>query len=390
MHTVIRAGLCVIVMVLGAPGTGPDGARNGSIVWAAGGALPAEQLLWIANEGLVTPGPPPVYQQPGDISIVSPGTGGVEVARLSLELNGVQGQRPIDTIFSPNGKTAYVAAQASGQVWVLDVRSRTAAAVVQIPSPEGLTNAQPHDLALSPNGKLLFAATLSDRFVPIVDTRTLQILGYLDAGFDLDTMTLPARTHIVAVAPDRRWLLTVNHNANTITFFDLRAIERDPNGIHTAVNMVQTGARPQHLAFTHSGRRFYVTAGLENQVEAYAFEARTGTATLTAETSVGSGPTFIALTPAGDRLIVTNTGVTGSVGNITVLDPRTLVELGTIGGVPRANHIAVSANGRTAFVTSGLQDFVAEIDIETFSIDQTIPVGREPHGVVVQGPGNGV
>jgi DNA-binding beta-propeller fold protein YncE len=373
--------------------SGPLGSVGSSGM--GGAAVAAQGLnvdLWVCNEGLISPGPPPQYRSPGELTVLNAGDRS-EIARLPLVFGNLQGKRPLDLI--RGGDRIYVTAQESGQVWVFDASARRVIAVVDIPSPDGVPS-MPHDLELSADGRLLFVGTLGDSYVPVIDTASLRVLGVLEPGNN-PTTGVKGVTHEVRLAPDQRSLFVQNHRANTITVFDVRRL-REEGGFpptpgfairerllsaRKPVRVVPTGVTPQHLIFNKEGTRFFLTAGGENQVEVYDFNPTTAEVTKVTEIGVGRSPTYLDIRPQGDRVYISNTGETDAAGpNISILDTRTLQIVGTISGIPKPNHIAFSAAGATFFVASGSGDFVAEVDAETNTVRGTARVGREPHGLI--------
>lgn len=131
---------------------------------------------------------------------------------------------------------------------------------------------------------------------------------------------------------------------------------------------------------------------------------------------VGAGPDMVVFTPAGDRLLVANegepdcygAGCTDPVGSVSVIDvlpmkPKLTVH--TIGfadvvlpaGVrvfgPGATpaqdlepeYIAVSDDGKTAWVTLQENNAIAKLDLDTLSVGAIFPLGYKDHGLAGNG-----
>jgi YVTN family beta-propeller protein len=93
---------------------------------------------------------------------------------------------------------------------------------------------------------------------------------------------------------------------------------------------------------------------------------------------VGISPHFVAVSPSGDRLYVTNFGSE----TVSVIDTNTLMVIRspiTFGSGPYG--VAVTPNGARVYVSNYRSGTVSVIDTATNSAVTTIPVGHGPWGV---------
>jgi YVTN family beta-propeller protein len=93
---------------------------------------------------------------------------------------------------------------------------------------------------------------------------------------------------------------------------------------------------------------------------------------------VGRSPHYVAVSPSGDRLYVTNFGSE----TVSVIDTNTLMVIRspiTFGSGPLG--VAVTPNGARVYVSNHMSDNVSVIDTATNAVVATIPVGLGPYGV---------
>lgn len=145
------------------------------------------------------------------------------------------GQAPTGVDFAPDGNTAYVTNQLSGNVGVINVA--TAQQVNTIPIPNG---ANPFVVRVSPDGARLFIST-NGNIVYIVDTHTLQFIGNVQVGF---------APNAFAVNPDGRLIYVSAAFGGTVTEIDMFS--------GTVLRTFTVGGVPQDMAVTRNGQLLYV------------------------------------------------------------------------------------------------------------------------------------
>lgn len=131
---------------------------------------------------------------------------------------------------------------------------------------------------------------------------------------------------------------------------------------------------------------------------------------------VGAGPDMVVFTPKGDRLLVANegepecygVGCTDPVGSISVIDVLPMKPKLTVhtigfddvmlpaglrifgpGATPAQDlepeYIAVSDDGKTAWVTLQENNAIARLDLDTLSVSAIFPLGYKDHGLTGNG-----
>jgi YVTN family beta-propeller protein len=166
--------------------------------------------------------------------------------------------------------------------------------------------------------------------------------------------------------------------------------------IETATNtvvatiQVGVGVNPTGVAVTPDGKHVYVTNGF-NAVSVIA----TATNTVVATIPVGIDPNGVAVSPDGKHAYVANQGS----NSVSVIDTATntvvamiTVGSGYAGGRPGSgpNAIAVTPDGKHAYVANYLSNNVSVIDTATNTVVATVGVGIFPIGVGIRPPPVGV
>jgi YVTN family beta-propeller protein len=130
----------------------------------------------------------------------------------------------------------------------------------------------------------------------------------------------------------------------------------------------------------------FVVNGASGTVSTIDVKTRTKNPT---DIAVGTGPFEVAVTPDGKTAFVTNAGDTVSTIDVktrTTKFPDMMVASNAVepprpGNAPR---VAVTPDGKTAFVTNDVSDSVSVIDVKTRTKNPAdIPVGAFPVGVAV-------
>jgi YVTN family beta-propeller protein len=98
---------------------------------------------------------------------------------------------------------------------------------------------------------------------------------------------------------------------------------------------------------------------------------------------VSPAPYAVAFSPDGGRAYVAALS-----GNVSVIDTATDTVVATIGGLSRANGVAVSPNGNFIYVSDHIGNTVTVIDAVTRTVVTVIPVPNAPTGLVVSPNGS--
>jgi YVTN family beta-propeller protein len=226
------------------------------------------------------------------------------------------GSLPTGIVFSPDGKTVYVANQA-GPVSVLDVASQQVIATIAVDFPLAVR--------VSPDGNQLFVATGGSTVV-VVDVGTRAVTGTIEVGFSPNGF---------AVHPNGRQLYVSNFLAGTVSEVDMSTGD--------LLRSFAVGGTPQEMALDRKGARLYVAneAGYLNEINLL-------TGQLAPQIPLQAGGFGVGVTPddAEAYVSIPDAGVV----QIFKLQNRRLTKTLRVGGEPR--RIAFSQRGSVGAVTN--------------------------------------
>ena len=181
----------------------------------------------------------------------------------------------------------------------------------------------------------------------IVALGSLTLLGVCPAG-----QADPTRSTNIALTGNGTRLVNVNHEADSVTLFDVRGGGRSLRKI----TEIPVGQEPYCVAVDPRGGNIFVTNGADGTVSVISPATLRVIRTIT----VGTEPRGCALTPDGERLFVANhTAGTVSIINASIRSPR-VIDTVNVGGNPFAIAVTDTGgrrNNQRVFVT----DFYARL-----------------------------
>ena len=132
-----------------------------------------------------------------------------------------------------------------------------------------------------------------------------------------------------------------------------------------------------------------LACGLPVAAQPYAFFPNTNTASVTVidtvdnsvagTVAVGTSPGGVAVSPDGRKAYVANRGS----NTLSVIDVETLSVTATLPTGLLPSGVAVSADGTRVYVTNYTSNSVTVVDATTDTVTATIPVGSRPQGIAV-------
>jgi YVTN family beta-propeller protein len=256
-----------------------------------------------------------------------------EVAKSSLTTQTIDGEiavgaTPTGVTFAPNGLTAYVTNQGSGNVGVINVTTGTQTATIAM--PDGST---PFVAAVSANGKQLFVGT-NGATVFVVNANTLAVTDQIPVG---------GASNGFALSPDNKFMFVSSFTSGTVTEFVVKT--------HAVVQTFNPGGAPQGLTTNKHGTELYV---VNENAYVSLFDIASGALITTLPLTAGGFGTGV--TPDDNHLYLTEP----SAGIVQIVNLKTRKLKGTInvGGNPR--RVAFSSTGNMGVVTnlSGYLSFI--------------------------------
>ena len=201
--------------------------------------------------------------------------GASTVAFIDTASNQIMGQVPVpnphNIAISPDGSTAYVAAQVPNALGltVIDVNKRTQTANVPLAKT-------PRALNFSPDGKLLYFTLAGVDSVQVLDPTSNKILTQIPVG---------ASPHHPLFTKDGKEALIVSQGPG-----ELDVVNPATNAVAATVKV---GMMPHWIALTPNGQTAYVTNEASNDVSVVDLTTNQVTATI----PVGNAPRKIVVQP---------------------------------------------------------------------------------------------
>jgi len=270
---------------------------------------------------------------------------------------------PLNLAVSPDGRELYVACEASGTVIVVDVGAASVRA--EIP-----TGGQPTDVAFSPDGTRAYVTNRLDDTLTCINTKTRKVVTTVRTGDE---------PHGVLTDQTGRRLYVLNTAEDSISIFDVDTM--------TETARLAAGRAPWSLALSHDGRTVLVTHALSQFVpyrtpsvsEVTMIGAGKGRVERRLQVSGANLMMGVAWHPGGEFALATLDRTKNLVPMTRLLQGWTITNgLGVIwrdGRVdqvlldephlcfPDPADVAISPDGRYAFVTSSGSDRVAVVDV---------------------------
>ncbi len=253
------------------------------------------------------------------------------------------------------------------------------------------TGVTPAGIAITPNGKFAYVANNNNYGITGQDTVSVLNLNTLTPETTISDASLN-QPYTITINPQGTIAYVTNSSGSTITM------------ISTATNTVAgtiTGFDgPSGMVVTANGKTAYVNnyggpiLGSGNGKTVSVVDLTTN-AIVGSPITVGLAPAAIALSPKGDFVYTINY-VNGNpeMGTMSVIQTSTNTVVNTISGFSGPFGIAITPNGRYAYVTNfGSNNFapfgttVSVVDLMNNVIVDTINVGIQPAGIAISPDG---
>jgi PQQ-dependent catabolism-associated beta-propeller protein len=310
-------------------------------------------------------------------------------------------------LFAAAGGTAQ--ARDTGRIFVTSEKDN---AIVVIDGARGEVMAtlpickRPRHQQLSADRQQLFVACSDDHRVLVWDIAAGKVMARLDVGEDPEMFDL---------SPDGRMLYVSNEEDSALTAFDLTTRKKlfevkvggEPEGVKVSadgklvyvtsevaslVHVIDVATRKvvKNIAVGKRPRRFLLVGGdlwVTNELDGSVSIIRTGDHTVQGTIAFKPQgmrtedvtPVGMALSPDGKTAYV---GL-GRANHVGVVDVATRQVKGYVLVGKRAWGLAVSRDGKRLYVANGLSDDMTIVDTATLKGVRTLKVGRVPHTVVI-------
>lgn len=297
----------------------------------------------------------------------------------------------------------FVSLEKGNEIVVLD---KDYAEIKRIP-----TSKRPRDMHFNQDRTQLFVACGDDDAIDIIDVQTLEVVDSVPTG---------PSPEVFAFSPDYKTIWVSNEEYSQLEAIDLES--------RLSVAQIPTGAEPEGVIVSEDGKTVYVTSEVADMV--HVVDVASGA--VIKNILVGTRPRRFIFTPDGKQLWVScelssEIYIIDRATNEIIGDPLFFVPPGfkpedvtPVGmaitrdgskillSLGRANHVAIidgtshevlqyvlvgkrawsvdlSPDESLAIVSNGLSDDITVIDMASMTATQTIPVGRVPHTVMIDG-----
>ena len=275
----------------------------------------------------------------------------------------VRYKTPLNMALSPDGRELYVACEASDSVIVVDVATRHVVAEIAV-------GGQPNDVAFHPDGTRAYVTHRLDDTVAVIDTRTRNVLHTVPVGDE---------PHGVLTDAAGRFIYVLNTSADSISVLDADTLAE--------TRRLSASRGPWSLALSPDGKCLAATNTLSRFVpfrtasvsEITLVDVERGCVTRRIEIPGANLVQGIAWHPSGEFALITLNRTKNLVPMTRLLQGWTITNGmaivwrdGRVNQVlldepdlcfPDAADVAVSPDGRYAFVTSSGSDRVAVVDL---------------------------
>lgn len=255
-----------------------------------------------------------------------------------------------------DGRTLYVSGDGSSTLSAVDTATNRVARTIEV-------GKAPHGIALAPNGRLLLVAVNGEDRIAFIDTATQDVVGTVGV----------AKPHTIAIRPDGKVAYIASQEPGRSA---LSVVDLDTRAVLRAIPLDKT---PRDLEFAHDGKALYFTKAGVNAVEVL----DPASDKIVAEIPTGVSPHYANFF----RGTTLGMAVVQGPGELLLFDPMTNKPVRSIPVGKQPHWLAVSGDGKTAFVTDEGSNDLSVVDLASGKAN-TITVGNAPRKVVV-GPTNG-
>jgi YVTN family beta-propeller protein len=280
------------------------------------------------------------------------------------------GRGPHEVAMSHDGRWAVVSnygprGEPGNSITVIDAPGHRVARTIAITGYE-----RPHGMAFLPGDTLLAVTSESKKAILLIDFRTGALSRVLPSNGRV--------THMLSLSADGNTMLTANIADGTISLIH-------PSSSDSAATIRVTAA-PEGIAITPDGKSAWVGSDRDSVVVVVDLDEAQPVDTLR-----GFGlPYRLAITPDGRRAVVTDP-VKAQVRIFDVPTRReraaldiaadSIVPTAEVPGSPSPEGVAISRDGRWAFVTLQGRNRVITIDLESARIVGWAPTGTWSDGI---------
>lgn len=225
---------------------------------------------------------------------------------------------------------------------------------------------EPEAFDISPDGKTIYVSNEDEGEASFVDAQTGKTLKSIKVGKEPEG---------VKVSADGKTLYVTSEVASLVHVIDVASAK--------VVKNVKVGKRPRRMAITPDGKELWVTNELDASVSIVNTADHSVAGTLKFQVKGARAeditPVGIAMTRDGRRAFV----ALGKANHVAFIDVagRKVTDLVLVGKRPW--NVTLDKAEARLYVVNGLSDDVTVVDVAAAKAIKSIPVGRVPYGLVI-------
>jgi len=286
-----------------------------------------------------------------NMAIVDPESGQV-LGRVPV------GDQPHELIASTDGKTAFASNYGTGPapghtISMIDIASRKEVRRIDV-----APLSRPHGLAFA-NGKLYFTIE-ADKKIARYDPGSDKIDWQFETGQNTTHMVLPSK--------DGKTFFTSNIGSDSVS-----VVEQAAGGAWSQT-IVAVGKGPEGIDLSPNGREVWSAGSRDGSLSIIDVATKKVVQTIDVGTKRSNR---VKLTPDGKFALVSDL----EAGELVVIDApgRKVVKRVALGKNPEG--ILMPPDGGRAYVAVNRDNFVAAVDLKTWTVTKKIEAGRGPDGM---------
>jgi len=258
---------------------------------------------------------------------------------------------PHGMVISPDGRRLFVSSDGSSLISVIDTVVDRVTGKVEV-------GKSPHGVALVPGKDLLLVAVNGEDKIAFVDTAKLAVVATVSVG----------KPHTIGVSPDGKTAYVSSQVPGRfgVAIIDLTA--------RTVLRTVPLDKTPRDLEYSFDGQVYFTEAGANAIMVLDPASDK-----IVAEIPTGVSPHYVN----HPRNTMFGMAIVQGPGELFLFDPKTNKPVSSIKVGDQPHWLAVSGDGKTAYVTNEGSNTLSIVDIAS-SKTVTITVGNQPRKVVVQ------
>jgi YVTN family beta-propeller protein len=259
---------------------------------------------------------------------------------------------PHGMAITPDGRWLYVSSDGSSTVSVIDTSIDRVTQTIEV-------GKSPHGVTLVPGKELLLVAVNGEDKIAFVDTAKQSVIATVNVG----------KPHTIGVSPDGK---VAYISSQVPGHFEVAIIDLTARKVVRTITLDKT---PRDLEYSSDGKAVYFTKAGANLIEVL----DPASDMIVAEIPTGVSPHYVN----HPRNTMYGMAIVQGPGELLLFDVKTNSPVRSIKVGDQPHWLAVSGDGKTAYVTNEGSNTLSVVDIARGKTT-TITVGNQPRKVVVQ------